>query len=79
MQLSEYEQNILDKLGKLIHEGKLSNAFMIQNFELMRDHLNLKTIRQLEKETGKSYPGIRDYCKLDKTKVGKTVYFADNK
>jgi len=56
-QLSEYERNALNKLGKSIVDGKWSNAGLVELIKLVgEDFLNIKTIPNYAKFVGKSYP-----------------------
>ena len=58
MQLSDYEINAIKKLGQAIHEGKWSNAGLVELIKLEGEYLNLKTIPRYAESVGKSYPGI---------------------
>lgn len=48
--MTELEQVILNKIAKLIYEGKLSNEFLVQNIEQSGRFLNLQTISDYAKE-----------------------------
>ncbi|HAQ21133.1 MAG TPA: hypothetical protein DCR40_18150 [Prolixibacteraceae bacterium] len=58
MQLTDYEYNAIAKLGRAIHDGKWSNAGLVELIKLEGDYLNLKTIPRYAKSVGKSYPGV---------------------
>jgi hypothetical protein len=58
MQLTEYEQKAIHKLGQAIHEGRWSNAGLVELIKLEGDYLNLKTIPRYAKSVGKTYPGV---------------------
>jgi len=58
-QLTEYESNAIKKLGQSIHDGKWSNAALVQLIELSGEYLNIKTIPDYCKETGLSYNGVK--------------------
>lgn len=58
-ELSEYEQNSLNKLGQSIQEGKWSNKGLVQLIELVNTFLQLETIAAHAKRVGKSYNGIK--------------------
>lgn len=44
MQLSDYENKSLQKLGESIHSGRWSNDGLVKLIELAGDYLNLKTV-----------------------------------
>ena len=58
MQLTEYEQKAIHKLGQAIHEGRWSNAGLVELIKLEGDYLNLKTIPRYANSVGKTYPGV---------------------
>jgi len=76
--MTEYEQNILDRISQLIHEGKLSNEFLVSNLKLSCDYLNLKRLSDYEKETGKSTQGLRKQHKDKIIKICDFQLFIDN-
>lgn len=45
--MTDFEDNILNRLAELIHQGKLSNSFMVKNIELMCDYSGLKPINKI--------------------------------
>lgn len=57
--MTKYEQDILNRIGNLIHEGKLSNDFLISNLKLSVEYLNLQRISEYAKENSKSTQGLR--------------------
>ena len=57
--MTKYEQNIINKIGQLIQDGKLSNDFLVSNLKLSVDFLNLKRVSEYAKEEGKSTQGLR--------------------
>lgn len=56
-QISQYEQNSLNKLGKTIHSGKWSNAGLVQLVELALIYLNPITLQQYAKKEKITYNG----------------------
>lgn len=59
MQLSEYEQKALNKLGQSIQDGRWSNEGLVELIKLVGDDfLNIKTIPRYAESVGKSYPGV---------------------
>lgn len=58
-QLTQYEQNAIQKLGESIYAGKWSNAGMVQLIKLLDEHLNPKTIAKYAADKGMSYNGIK--------------------
>lgn len=61
MKISEYESNILSKLGESIQKGKWSNDGLVQLIELASEFLNLQTIPNYCKRTGISYNGAKKF------------------
>lgn len=59
--MTELEQVILNKIAKLIYEGKLSNEFLVQNIEQSGRFLNLQTISDYAKEHKLSYNGAKNF------------------
>jgi hypothetical protein len=57
--LSEYEQRSLQRLGEAIHEGKWSNAGLVQLIELAGTYLNAQSIADYAKAHGMSYNGAK--------------------
>lgn len=69
MQLTEYEQKAINKFGQSVTDGKWSNDGLVKLFKLIGDDfLNIKTIPNYAKHTGKSYPGVL------KTKTPKILF-----
>jgi hypothetical protein len=60
MQLTETEQKVIEKFEKFILEKNPSNEFLVQFIELAGKYLNLETIPDYAKRTGKSYNGIKN-------------------
>lgn len=56
-QLSQYEQNSLNKLGQTIHSGKWSNDGLVQLIELALTYLNPITLQQYAEKKGITYNG----------------------
>jgi hypothetical protein len=52
IQLSQYEELSLQKLGESIHKGKWSNEGLVKLIELAGDFLNIKTVPEYAKEKG---------------------------
>lgn len=76
MQLTEYETNSLNKLSKVIEEGKFSNYGLIQLIELCGRYLNLKTIPEYAKEHNKSYNGVKKFRNI--MKIFNVKFVIDN-
>ena len=57
MQLTEYEQKALQKLGQSIQSGQWSNDGLVELIKLSGEFLNLKTIPDYCTDTGMSYQG----------------------
>ena len=57
--MTKYEKDILNKIGQLVQDGKLSNDFLVSNLKLSVDFLNLQRISDYAKENGKSTQGLR--------------------
>ena len=60
MQLTDTEQQVIDRYGKYLHEKNPSSDFLIQIIELTGGHLNLETISAYSKRTGISYNGVKN-------------------
>ena len=61
MQLSEYEQKSINKLGESIHLGKWTNQGMVKLIELVSDYLNPLTIQEYADAHGISYQAARKH------------------
>lgn len=61
MQLSEYEQKAINKLGESIHLGKWSNQGMVKLIELVSDYLNPLTIQEYADAHVISYQAARKH------------------
>ena len=57
--MTEYEQNILNRIEQLYIEGMISNSFLVQNIKLSGDFLNLKTKSAYSASKGISYQGVK--------------------
>ena len=57
--MTGYEKNVKNRIGQLIHEGKLSNEFLVSCLKLCEDYLNLQRISDFAKENGVSTQGLR--------------------
>jgi hypothetical protein len=57
--MTKYEQDILNRIGSLIHEGKLSNDFLVSNLKLSVEYLNLQRISDYSKQNNISTQGLR--------------------
>lgn len=75
-QLTKYQQDSLNKLGKSIHSGNWSNDGLVQLIELAGGFLNLQTIPDYCKKHGISYNGAKK-CRNVVT-VFNTKYVIDN-
>lgn len=61
MQLSDYENKALSKLGESIHDGQWSNDGMVQLIELCGDYLNIASIQEFADRNGISYQAARKH------------------
>ena len=61
MNLSEYEINSINKLGKSVLDGKWSNDGLVQLIAVTGGLLNLQTIPDYQKRTGMSYNGVKNH------------------
>jgi hypothetical protein len=64
--MTEYETNIINRIGDLIHKGKLTNDFLVSNLKLSADYLNLKRVSDYGKENKKTTQGLRGSDKIIK-------------
>lgn len=76
MQLSEYEQNSLNKLGVAIQQGKWTNDGLVQLIELTGGFLNIQTIPSYAKSHLMSYNGVKKHRKV--VRIFKTKYVIEN-
>ena len=75
-QLSQYEQNSLNKLGEAIHSGKWSNDGMVQLIEPIIDYLNPVPLLKYGKDNSISYNGLKKQNKA--VKILNQKYIIDN-
>ena len=61
MQLSEYEQKAINKLGESIQLGKWSNQGMVQLIELIGDFLNPLSIQEFADRRKISYQAAKKH------------------
>lgn len=61
MQLSEYEQKALNKLGESIQLGRWSNKGMVQLIELVSDFLNPLLIQEFADKRKISYQAAKKH------------------
>jgi hypothetical protein len=61
IQLTEYENVALKKLGESIHKGKWSNDGMVKLIELIGEYLNPLSIQEYADEKGISYQAARKH------------------
>lgn len=59
-EMTDFEQNILNRIENLIIEGKLSNEFLVKNIKLNGEYLGLKTKSDYARDKKISYPGVKD-------------------
>lgn len=59
LQLTDYEKNIINKLGESIQYGKWSNEGLVQLIELVGSFLNLQTIPDYCKYNNITYNGVK--------------------
>lgn len=57
--MTDFEQNKINEISKLIIDGKLSNEFLFSSLKLSEEYLNLKRVSTFAKENGKSTQGLR--------------------
>jgi hypothetical protein len=57
--MTKYEQDIINRIGELIHEGKVSNEFLVSNLKLSVEYLNLQRISDYSKQNNISTQGLR--------------------
>ena len=72
-QLSEYQQNALNKLGESIQSGKWNNDGLVQLIEVVADFLNLQTIPDYAKSKNLSYNGVKKTREIREIKGVKFV------
>ncbi len=63
-ELTKKEQIVIDRIEQLTFEGELSDDCLVQIIELCGKYLNLETIPNAAKRTGKSYNGIKKTSKI---------------
>lgn len=61
MELPDKERLTIEKYGKFLYEQNPSNDFLVQIIELTGKQLNLETISEYAKRTGKSYNGVKRF------------------
>ena len=64
MQLSEYEQKSINKLGESIHAGKWSNEGMVKLIELVGEYLNPLSIQEFADNRHISYQASRKHKQI---------------
>lgn len=57
--MTEYENKVYNRIGQLIHDGKLSNDFLVSNLKLSAEYLNLQRISDYSKQNNISTQGLR--------------------
>ncbi len=75
MQLTDYEQKALQKLGESIQSGQWSNSALVELIKLSGDFLNIKTIPDYCKATGMTYLGAIKPAKGRKIEIIFNVKF----
>ena len=63
--------------SQLMFEGKIDNKQLVNNFEEIRDYLNLQTITSFSEEHECSYNGVK-FKKNLRTSIKNTEYIVDN-
>lgn len=58
-ELTQREQNIVDRIEELIYKGEISQHCQVQIIELIGKYLGIETIQDKANTTGKSYNGIK--------------------
>jgi hypothetical protein len=79
MQLTDYEQKSLNKLGESIMQGKWSNPALVQLIELSGSFLNLMTISDYASRNNISYQAAKKNTKNRKNiELFNIKYIIDN-
>lgn len=65
-QLTQYEKNSLINFEKAIHEGKFSEAALVQFFELTATYLNVCSPSDYARKMGITYNGMKKQNKIRK-------------
>jgi len=60
-QLTDYEEKVLNRLGELMHNGDVSNSFMVECLKLVADYSNLSSVKQYSQRNGISPQGTLKY------------------
>jgi hypothetical protein len=58
-ELSEKEQQVLEKFLQFVYKNKISNEFLVQLIELTGSFLNLQTISDYARKKELSYNGVK--------------------
>lgn len=64
--MTEKETDIINRLGKYIHENGMSDEALVQLIELTGSFLNLMTISDYAKANNLSYNGVKHHRKIVK-------------
>ena len=64
MQLSDIENEVLERYAKYLHNQNPSVDFLVQIIELSGSHLNLETISDYCRRTGMSYNGAKNHRQI---------------
>lgn len=64
MQLTEKEQEVLNRFEKFIYNNSPNNDLLIQIIELSGSYLNIQTISDYAKENRLSYNGVKNNRKI---------------
>jgi hypothetical protein len=51
-QLTDYEEKVLNRLGELMHNGDVSNSFMVESLKLIAYYSNLSSVKQYSERNG---------------------------
>ena len=63
--MTDYELNSIDRLDETIQDGRWSDEGLVQLIKLAGRHIGLMTIPAYAKVNSMSYPGVRDYRKIE--------------
>lgn len=74
----ENTEKLIDFIGMKYQNGDIDNSTLVQIIELANSYLNLTTISNYAKETGKSYNGVKNHTKVD-IKINGIKFIINNK
>lgn len=62
--LTSEEQAVITKFEKFLYEKSSNPEMLVQIIELAGNYLNIRTISQYAKETGKYYNGVKNFAPI---------------